>query len=264
MPVRALTPLMRAGRGRALTLLVLAPMLLQAGPAWADRDCPAATAAAIAAPQSRRVVEAGAPLIVVALGSSSTYGAIASDPAHSYPAVLQRSLAAALPSAHVAVLNRGVNGQDAGDQLARIEPDVIAAHPSLVIWQAGANSAIRRIDPALFKQQLVAGVARLHNAGADVVLMDNQLAPAILTAPGHAAIDQVLAEAAAETGAGLFSRGGLMRAWESGGDSPALFLAPDGLHHNDRGYRCVAQALSAALVDGMSAARTINATAGRR
>lgn len=191
--------------------------------------------------------------MVVALGSSSTQGAMASDRAHTYPAVLQAELSAALPGTHVAVLNRGIGGQDVTEELARLDADVIAARPSLVIWQVGANGALRRTDPALFKQQILDGVSRLQAAGADVVLMDNQRAPAILAAPGHDGITHVLTEIAAETGADLFSRNELMSKWEQGGHAPALFLAPDRLHHNDRGYRCVAQALAVALVEGLVA-----------
>ena len=138
------------------------------------------------------------------------------------------------------------------EALARLDADVIAARPSLVIWQVGANGVLRRTDPALFKRLILEGVGRLHAAGADVVLMDNQRAANILASPVYAGIAHALTEVAAETDAGLFSRDELMSAWEQDGYAASLFLAPDGLHHNDRGYRCIAQALSASLVAGLS------------
>ena len=231
--------------------LVLAVLLH--GPATAAEECPSLRAPPVAAPRTLRAIEAGAAVVVVALGSSTTQGAMASDRAHTYPAVLQSALAAALPAAHLAVLNRGIGGQDAAEALARLDADVIAARPSLVIWQVGANSILRRSDPALFKRQVLDGVGRLHAAGADVVLMDNQRTPVILASPAYAGITQALIEAAAETGASLFSRDELMKAWEGDGHAPSLFLSPDNLHHNDQGYRCVAEALTASLVDGLSA-----------
>ena len=85
--------------------------------------------------------------VIVALGSSSTQGAMASDLAHSYPAVLQQALSAGLPEAHVAVINRGIGGQDAAEELARLDADVLAMRPQLVIWQVGANGALRNADP---------------------------------------------------------------------------------------------------------------------
>lgn len=234
---------------------ISAPLLLAAvlfhGPARATEPCPSWHAPPISAPQTARALQAGLPVVVVALGSSSTQGAMASNRGHSYPAELQAALASALPASHVSVLNRGVGGQDAVEELARLDRDVIAARPSLVIWQLGGNAVLRRTDPALFKQLVLDGVGRLHAAGADVVLMDNQRSPALVASPLNAGITRALAEAATETDADLFSRTELMAAWERGGHALASFLAPDGLHHNDHGYRCVAQALAASLVAGL-------------
>ena len=54
------------------------------------------------------------------------------------------------PSAHIAVLNRGIGGQDAAEELARLDVDVLALRPQLVIWQVGANGALRNVDPSVF------------------------------------------------------------------------------------------------------------------
>ena len=72
---------------------------------------------------------------------------MASDSAHTYPAILQTALNKALPGAHFAVINRGIGGQDAPEELARLDSDAIAVHPQLVIWQVGANGAMRHADP---------------------------------------------------------------------------------------------------------------------
>ena len=113
----------------------------------------------------------------MAFGSSSTRGAMASDPAHSYPAGLQQALSAGLPEAHIAVINRGIDGQDAAEELARLDADVLAVRPQLVIWQVGANGALRNADPAVFRAMVTTGVRRLQAGGADAVLMDNQQSP---------------------------------------------------------------------------------------
>ena len=60
-----------------------------------------------------------------------------------------------------------------------------------------------------------------------------------------------LAQVASETGATLFSRRALMRAWRSEGFAFADFIAVDGLHHNDRGYFCVADALARSMLAGL-------------
>lgn len=107
--------------------------------------------------------------------------------------------------------------------------------PQLVIWQVGANAAIRDVDPAIFRATIVAGVKRLQEAGIDIILMDNQRAQRIL-------------DAAAATGVALFSRGALIDAWLAEGHHYERFIAADGLHHNDLGYRCLGEAVAKAIV----------------
>jgi lysophospholipase L1-like esterase len=207
----------------------------------------------------RATLQGGKEAVVVAIGSSSTQGVMASDPAHTYPAALQDALEHALPRMHVAVLNRGIGGQDAPEELARMQGDVIAVHPQLVIWQVGANAALRNADPEAFRQMVTDGVARLQAAGIDVILMDNQHSPRVDAAPEHQILDAELADIAKTTGAGLFSRAALMTAWEQEGVPELNFVASDGLHHNDRGYACVARALADAIVDGLRETRALTA-----
>ena len=222
--------------------------------AWSVTDCPDSVVPPLALPALKAALAANSEVLVVALGSSSTQGAKATDVAHSYPAVLQAELSAALPNAHVAVLNRGVGGQDVAEMLPRLERDALNAQPTLVIWQVGANGAIRRADPDVFRNLVESGVERLRRAGIDVVLMDNQRAPAIMASPDHARIAQALSDIAAKTGAGLFGRGRLMDQWQQGGHPYEQFISADGLHHNDTGYRCVAKALAGAILQGVAGA----------
>ncbi len=202
-------------------------------------------------PHLRAAVHHGVEGIIVALGSSSTEGAMASDVGHSYPAVLQDALSAALPGSHIAVINRGIGGQDATEELARLHADVLAIRPQAVIWQVGANGALRNVDPAMFHELVSKGVRELQFAGIDVILMDNQQSPRLLAKSDEPLFDQELAAVAHETGAALFSRRALMRGWRNEGLAFADFLATDGLHHNDRGYFCVAGALARSMVAGL-------------
>lgn len=217
-----------------------------------NQPCPGARASALVLPHLRDAIANNREVTIVALGSSSTQGWHASDIAHSYPSLLQSNLSASLPSAHVAVLNRGVGGQDVGEMLPRIESDVLAVHPTVVIWQVGANGAMKRIAPELFKRLLAVGVKRMRDAKVDVVLMDNQRAPAILASPEHVQIDQVMADVATAAGAGLFRRGDLMEQWRDAGYPYDRFVSDDGVHHNDYGYRCVAQALASSIMAGLA------------
>lgn len=234
-------------RGAALAMA----MALAGGstPAMAGTPdaCPAAPVQTLSLPATKAALAGGKQVLIVALGSSSSRGAAASNPAHSYPAILEARLSALLPTASIAVINRGNDGEDAPRELTRLATDVIALRPQTVIWQVGANGAMRGTDPAVFHALVGAGVAKLRESGIDVVLMDNQRAPAIVRAAHHEAIERALAQTAAENASSLFSRGALMDAWRDAGFGYELFVSPDGLHHNDRGYRCVAEALAKAI-----------------
>ncbi len=205
----------------------------------------------LALPALNAAIQHGEPVVIAAFGSSSTRGAAATDIGHAYPALLQTELSRRVQGAHIAVINRGIGGQDASEELVRIGRDVIALRPQLVIWQVGANAAIRNIDPDSFRTTLIAGVKRLRESGADVILMDNQRAGRILAAPRRQEIELALAQAATATGAALFSRGALMDTWRDQGLAYAHFLAPDDLHHNNLGYRCLAQALANTIVGAL-------------
>jgi acyl-CoA thioesterase-1 len=249
--------LLRLRSGLLGCALLLTPTL----EALAAPACPATPSmTAMKLPHLLSAVSHGLEGVIVALGSSSTQGVMASDPAHSYPAVLQQSLMTSLPEAHIAVVNRGIGGQDATEELARLDPDVIAIRPQLVIWQVGANGALRNADPSVFHSTVAAGVRRLQAAGADVILMDNQQSPALLAKASEAEFDHQLAEVARDTGAALFSRRALMRAWSHEGAPPVQFIASDGLHHNDHGYRCVALNLAQTIAAALTPAAPVTAS----
>jgi lysophospholipase L1-like esterase len=202
-------------------------------------------------PHARLALATNQPILIVALGSSSTRGWMATDIGHSYPSWLQRVLNDALPKADISVINRGIGGQDAPEELARLYQDVLALRPQIAIWQAGANGAIRDASPAAFKILMQEGIGELKAAGVDVILMDNQRAPKILASSEHAQMDQALREVAATTGENLFSRGGLMDQWAATGATLDDFIAPDGLHMNNRGYYCLAQSLGSAIATAL-------------
>ena len=229
--------------------------------ASAEQGCPASPRTAPFKLSHLQTAISGSPqAIIVALGSSSSEGVAASDPAHAYPAELQTMLNAGLPRSHIAVLNRGVGGQDAPEEFARLDADVLAVRPQLVIWQVGANGAMRNADPSEFKRLVTEGVRRMQARGIDVILMDNQRAPRIQASAEHGVMEAALAEVAQETGVSLFSRAALMDQWNKEGAPYLQFVASDGLHHNDRGYFCVARSLADNILTGLRQNRPVTAS----
>ena len=114
--------------------------------------------------RTARRLASGAPLVIVAVGSSSTYGAGASSPAASYPSRLAVELREHFPSHEITVLNRGVNGEETNNMMARFAGDVLAAHPQLVLWQIGTNSVLRDHPLNPHAVQLHDGIEQLKGA----------------------------------------------------------------------------------------------------
>lgn len=187
----------------------------------------------------------GKPLVIVAIGSSSTAGAGTSHPGASYPARLRDELVRRFPDAPITVVNRGVGGETARRMIARFESDVIALKPHLVIWQTGTNSALRDHDPAQFRRDIADGVRALRQAGADLILMAPQFAPRFNDLPNRMAFVRAVNEVAGQADAVLFPRHAIMKHWiDSGRFDFKTMLSPDGLHLNDLSYDCVAQLLA--------------------
>ena len=190
------------------------------------------------------------PLTIVAIGSSSTAGAGASSQAATYPSRLALELRQRFPGHSINVLNRGVNGQETDEMMARFKSGVIAEHPQLVIWQIGTNSVLRDHPLQPHSVLLHEGIEELKATGADVLLIDPQYAPKVLAkseTPGM--VDQI-ALAAKQENVDLFHRFAVMRDWYAIQHLPfATFVAPDGLHMNDWGYACVAKLLATGIAE---------------
>jgi lysophospholipase L1-like esterase len=254
----------------AAALLLFAPARAQVPNAPATAGAPVAAAAlAVAAPQafacaapaefsqlnyplrhSARRLANGEPLMVVAIGSSSTTGVGASSPAMSYPSRLAVELKQQFPGRDITVLNRGVNGQETHEMVARFATDVIAAHPDLVLWQVGTNSVLRDHPLRPHSILLRDGIVQLKEAGTDVVLIDMQFVPRVIAKPETQGMEDQIALAAKEQSVDLFRRFALMRNWHEVQHIPfETFVSPDELHMNDWSYACVAKLLAAAIAE---------------
>jgi lysophospholipase L1-like esterase len=224
----------------------LIPVAASADPA----DCgapPSMSAIARALGRSAERIEAKQPLLIVAVGSSSTAGTGASGPDKTYPSQLQADLRRRFPGEDVTVLNRGKGGEDAGEELARLDGDVVAAHPDLVIWQLGTNAVLRRDDLAADAGLMERGVEILKSDGIDVVLMDMQYAPRVLNRPAYPAMEQLIADTAEHGDVGLYRRFDIMRYWQENDRFPAGMTAADGLHMTDVSYACLGTNLTDAF-----------------
>lgn len=223
------------------------------------RSAPPAAACAAPADMTRlgqpltrtgRRLAASQPITIVAIGSSSTAGAGASSPANSYPSRLEVELRQRFPGHDIRVVNQGVNGEDAREMLARWDRSVVAYNPDLVIWQVGTNSLLldRPLSPA--GQIILEGIARLKAAGVDVVLMDSQFAPKVISKAGIDELTRLMSRVAKTANVPTFHRFAVMSHWHEIGGLPFdSFLSSDELHMNDWSYGCIAKLLATSIAD---------------
>jgi acyl-CoA thioesterase-1 len=187
---------------------------------------------------------------VVALGSSSTAGA---DGILPYPPRLEMLLRQHFFGRMIDVINRGIGGQEAPEEMSRIEGDVVAEAPTLVIWQVGTNAVYKSYNPDEVRATLAAGLDILAPLPIDVVLMDSQYTRAIVEPADRLkfanTIMSLISDVAAQKRVNLFRRFALMKRWID--DMIPLAELDDGadahLHTSEWATNCVTQALFGVL-----------------
>jgi len=203
-------------------------------------------------PRVAERIAAGLPLRIVALGSSSTAGAGASAPDRTYPARLAHYLGQRLPGVDLSVLNKGVNGETDDQTVERIGADVLAQKADLLIWQVGANTVLREGNFAVSEASVRRGVEQARAAGLDVVLMDLQYAPKVLEKTRANDMLTQISQLATDEHVGLFRRFAVMRDLvQTRHMGVADLIGPDGVHHTDAGYDCVARTLATGIEDAL-------------
>ena len=188
---------------------------------------------------------------VVALGSSSTAGA---DGILPFPPRLEMCLRKRFFGQMIDVVNRGISGQEAPEEMSRIEADVIAEGPSLVIWQVGTNAVYKNYNPDEVRATLAVGLDVLAPLEMDVVLMDLQYTRAIVEPDDKLKLANIImpliSGVAAQKGVNLFRRFALMKRWVD--DNIPLGALDDGadahLHTSEWATSCVTQALCEVII----------------
>jgi lysophospholipase L1-like esterase len=197
-----------------------------------------------------RKLSAGAPITIVAIGSSSTAGSGASSITTTYPSQLAADLKRRFPNHSITVLNRGVGGEEVPDMLKRFDNAVIANKPDLVLWQLGTNSVIRDHKFTDRGTSIREGLRKIRAIGADIVLIDPQFAPKVNAKPEAARMVDFLSTIAKEENVALFRRYAVMKRWSETDHLPfSTFVARDGLHMNDWSYACMARGLGMAIAE---------------
>lgn len=199
-------------------------------------------------PKLLAAVGSDSPIRIVALGSSSTWGAGASSRTHTYPARLEKELQAAWPKRDVRVINAGVSGQLARHMLARIDKDVLPHKPQLVLWQTGVNDAIRGVPMENYRTQLRTGIERFRAMDADVVFIDQQFYPGFAKLKNGPLYMAAMRDIAGELRVPVMQRFAIMKHLIASAQfTTATLLSADQFHLNDQAYDCMGRLLAQSL-----------------
>ena len=205
---------------------------------------------------------------IVAIGSSTTTGHGNIKP---YPERLLSLLQVEYSNAKITMVNQGIGGQEAPIELERFDTDVIAEKPDLVIWQVGTNAVWQSPTlippPPSFNKTTGAirdGLVKLGDeTQADVILMDLQYVPAVLTPAKKdkaIAMVEVISELARDAGVNVFRRfafmKGLHQVEQVSFDRMVDPEDHDRLHDSDWVTERVAWAMKLAIVGGVDKARS--------
>jgi lysophospholipase L1-like esterase len=129
--------------------------------------------------------------------------------------------------------------------LARLDQDVLAAKPDLVIWQTGSNDPLRSVPLERFIEETKAGISKMRAAGLDVMLMEPQWCPKLQGTPGADHYREAVRSVGADLGVPVIRRADLMQKWVAENRlSSNQLLSGDGFHMTDGGYALLAREIA--------------------
>lgn len=101
---------------------------------------------------------------IVVLGDSLAAGVGSKGQRNGFVTVLSQRLG-------VEIVNRGVPGDSTADGLKRLDADVLALKPALVVLELGGNDFLRRMDPDRTFANLETLIRRSQDSGAAVLVL---------------------------------------------------------------------------------------------
>ncbi len=220
---------------------------------WAV-PCPAPEAFVIPAdalPATAAAVRKGA-LTIMALGGTATLGHPARGIEFTYPSRLAARLGEALPGVAVKVVMHAAARQSLDSLLLKLDAELAADKPVLVIWGPGASAAGRGEDLDTFAGHVSDTIAKIRSTGADVILMTLQYAPSVARLVNLYPYRVVVIRAGETAGLPVLDRYELMRFWS---DNTILDLdaveAADRLKVARKVYDCMAEILTKGIADAV-------------
>jgi len=207
-------------RSNPLALLFACVALLTSFGAVAAEQC-TATPAMIGAPSPTlphlsKALAAG-HVEVLAIGSGTLLGPRSSDQGGFADYAVER-LRQEWPKADIHLTVEGTRGALASEMLTRLGGELAKHHVQLVIWQTGTVEAAHKLPTHTLAQTIVEGARKIEASGSDLVLVDPPYIHVLAQRVDVESYAETMREAAQETGAAIFPRFALMKAWAQDGD----------------------------------------------
>jgi len=205
-------------------------------------------------PKTVAAIASGQTVLIVAIGGASTLGQAAGSPDLAWPARLAVALTSRFPAARVTVHNRAVARQTTQEMAARLDREVIALKPMLVIWETGTTDAVRGTELDEFRQTIQTGIDRLRASVAEMAFMDMQFSRHTHAVINFDRYESVLREVTDANDVPLFRRHDIMHHWAESGLFDLMTEDHAKLHLlASRLYDCIGRAMADFITRGVHA-----------
>jgi lysophospholipase L1-like esterase len=191
--------------------------------------------------RTRRDLEAGADVTIVAFGDSITAGFAVK---RGFPSYWKQMLVEKYPEANIEMINSGVSGDTSMDGLARLDYSALSYEPDLITINFGINDCVLGLDLYEFESNFVEMVRRIRSGpGSEILLLSSE---PLETPPYDRMVPdyyQAVQRVAKQMDVGFVN---VFAAWmkvvNAGTSLSSLILS--GLDHpNEAGYRIIAEEL---------------------
>lgn len=187
-----------------------------------------------------------APITIVALGDSLTYGWMVDM---GYLDFLERMIGERYPGSTVNLVNRGISGDTAEGGLHRLERDVLALHPDCVFVQFALNDAFSGYSPQEYKGNIELIIKKIRDtSNADIILITSGCLSDDCQNDLIGTYYDKLDELAREFGLPIAKVHEYWKSKISGGIAFGDLTLFDRAHPNEKGYRLMAEVIMESFV----------------
>ena len=136
-------------------------------------------------PNAARHVVNTKPLLIVVLGFSFPEDSATDTSRNIYADEIGAVLRGRFPGSPITVISK-IIGDGREDQTPeRLPTEVFNLGPTLILWEAGRNDAIRRLPAAKFRAALLEDAIALQDKNIDLIFSTPRHSPAFVAAPDH-------------------------------------------------------------------------------